>query len=506
MNPDIIPYAVAGVFTGAFFASLLSISKVQTLKSSLKSSREEAKRLSEQILRLRHTETLLHESEKSAAAAKAEYEVSRNAAAEAERQRELRHRDEIRTLRDTYSEMLRTIDEKNREANENTRRQYEENMSKVTEQLKAATEDMLRRRQNEFAEASSDSIGRIVTPLKASLEEMNRTLAINSQAAADIGATIRTSICGLMEISERTRQTTEELTRAFRHKSKVQGDWGEAVLTELLETHGFTKGIHFDVQETIRDVHGNTLQSAEGRLMRPDVILHLDSRRDVVIDSKVSLSSYIDYVNEEDDLARASRLKEHLESLWKHVTELSVKDYSAFIRPPKVRMDYVIMFVPHSDALWTAMREKPDLWRKAMEKNVFIADEQTLYAALRIIKMTWTQILQAENHRKVYDIASEIVDRVGQFSKKYDSIGEFLKKTQDAYEDGARKLDERGHSIKNSCAKLLKLGARKSGKNPIPGLIDVDDIEAMAEENTDGMLEGEMMSVPDDNPAQHMSV
>ena len=212
--------------------------------------------------------------------------------------------------------------------------------------------------------------------------------------------------------------------------------------------------------------------------MRPDIILHLDQRREVIIDSKVSLTAFMDYVNAENEDERQQYLKAHIASLQNHVKELSAKDYSSYIQPPKLKMDYVIMFVPHTGALWTALNAQPDLWRKAMDKNVFIADEQTLFAALRIINLTWTQIAQAQNHEKVYALANEMLDRVGQFMKKYQAIGKALDSAAKAYEDGEKKLQPTGQSILQTCAKLKKLGAKTSDRNPLPQLTDVESPEA----------------------------
>ena len=210
--------------------------------------------------------------------------------------------------------------------------------------------------------------------------------------------------------------------------------------------------------------------------MRPDVILHLDQRREVIIDSKVSLTAFMDYSNATTEEERKRLLKAHIDSIKSHVRELSIKDYSAYIQPPKARMDYVIMFVPHSAALWTALNAQPDLWRNAMAQNVFIADEQTLFAALRIINLTWTQIAQAQNHEKVYALANEMLERVGQFMKKYEAVGQALNRATQAYEEGGRKLAPTGQSILTTCAKLQKLGAKQSDKNPLPPITDIDDI------------------------------
>lgn len=236
--------------------------------------------------------------------------------------------------------------------------------------------------------------------------------------------------------------------------------------------------MQFDTQATIRNAKGETIKSEDGNIMRPDVILHLDQKREVIIDSKVSLTAFFDFVNAENESERQQYLKSHIESLQKHVKELSKKDYSSYIQAPKVRMDYVIMFVPHTGALWTALNEQPDLWRKAMEQNVFIADEQSLYAALKIINMTWTQIKQAQNHEEVYKLANEMVERVGQFVKKYEEVGAALDKAQKAYEGGKAKLEDHGQSIVMSANKLIKLGAKNS-KNPLPSMTDIDEVEGV---------------------------
>ena len=285
-----------------------------------------------------------------------------------------------------------------------------------------------------------------------------------------------------MRQSEAARNSADELTRVFRHAGRVQGNWGEIILDELLESQGLTRGVHYDIQSSIRDASGDVVRNYDDRSMRPDVILHLDQKRDVIIDSKVSLTAFMDYVNAQDEAERQRYLKAHVESIRKHVKELSSKDYSSYVKPPKVKMDYVIMFVPNTGALWTALTAQPDLWRNAMDSNVYIADEQTLFAALRIINLTWTQITQAQNHEKVFELANELMDRVGQFMGRYKSIGDALSKAVKAYDDGEKKLQPGGQSILQTCGKLRKLGAKQSAKNPLPQLDDdADDAETAGE-------------------------
>ena len=376
-------------------------------------------------------------------------------------------------------EALAAQEKRHAEAMAAQQQRFDEIMAKVAAQVKSATDDMLKQRQKEFAETSNTNLGQIVNPLRETIEKMKQAMNENTLKQTSMSTEMRTNIEHMMRQSAAAQRSAEELTRVFKHGTKVQGDWGETVLDELLEAQGLTRGIHYDTQAVIRDAGGQVIKTEEGSLMRPDVILHLDQRREVIIDSKISLTAFIDYVNAETEDARQQYLKAHIDSLQKHVKELSVKDYSSYIQPPKVRMDYVIMFVPHTGALWTALNAQPDLWRRAMDKNVFIADEQTLFAALRIINLTWTQIAQAQNHEKVYALANEMIDRVGQFMKKYQAIGKALDSAAKAYEDGEKKLLPGGQSILQTCGKLVKLGAKQSDKNPLPQLVDVDEVPAI---------------------------
>ena len=357
---------------------------------------------------------------------------------------------------------------------------FNETMARMSEQMKNATADMLKDRQKEFADSSNQQLGQIVNPLRETIDKMKQTMADTTLKQTEMSSVLKDNIERSMQQAMAAKKSAEELANALKHGSKVQGDWGEAVLDELLTSQGLVRGIHYDTQAVIRDAQGNTVHTDDGATLRPDVILHLDQRREVIIDSKVSLTAFLDYANADNEADRQRFLKTHIDSLQKHVKELSTKDYSAYVQPPKVRMDYVITFVPHTGALWTALNAQPDLWRKAMEQNVFIADEQTLFAALRIISLTWTQIRQAENHEQVYRLANEMLDRVGQFMKKYTAIGKALKTATTAYDDAERKLQPSGQSILQTCAKLQKLGAKQSDKNPLPQLIDIDEVAALA--------------------------
>ena len=240
------------------------------------------------------------------------------------------------------------------------------------------------------------------------------------------------------------------------------------------DLHGLTKGVHYDTQVVIKDKDGKVVRNEEGNAMKPDVILHLDERREVIIDSKVSLTAYVDYVNANNETDRQAYLKAHVDSINRHVKELAAKDYASYVQSPKITAGYVIMFVPNIGALWTALKADPSLWRKAADQNVYITDEQSLYGALKIVSLTWTQVAQAHNHERVYELANEMLDRVGIFMERYDAIGKAIEKASYEYGEGKKKLLPSGQSIINTSNKLIKLGAKNSDRHPVPELLDYD--------------------------------
>lgn len=448
----IILFTIAGVAVGALAVWLLMNGRLNVLRALME------ERTTAQVKQHTAMQTELERRHTEALAAQ-----------------ERRHEEALSAQERRYADALKALEQRHQEAITAQQTRFDETLARVTAQLKDDTGQMLRERQREFQEASGLSLGSLVNPLRESIDKMQRAMAETQSRQSEENGTMKAIIQQMMQSSEAARHSTEELTRVFRHSNTVQGNWGETVLDELLESQGLTRGVHYDVQPTIRDAAGNAVLSDSGARLRPDVILHLDQRREVIIDSKVSLAAFMDYVNATDEGERQRLLRAHVNSLQEQVNRLVSKDYSAYVKPPKVKMDYVIMFVPHTGALWLALSVQPDLWRRAMERGVYIADEQTLYAALRIVSLTWTQIRQAENHEKVYALAAEMMDRVGQFMKKYMAVGAALQKAQQAYDEGERKLQPQGQSILQTCAKLQRLGARQSDKNPLPQLADMDE-------------------------------
>lgn len=367
-----------------------------------------------------------------------------------------------------------------------------EGQEKAIEAAKTAlaleNEKMLKAGQNEFAKKSNEDIEKILNPLKEKITELKEEMGKGNEAQVRLKSELEHHVQDMLKQSEAARKSADDLTNALKHGNKLQGGWGETILEELLDSQGLKRGVHFDAQYTIRNEKGEAVKSEEGeKKLIPDIVLHLGDDREVIIDSKVSLTAFIDYVNAETEDARKEALKEHIQSLRRHVRELAHKDYSSYIKPPKVSSGFVMMFVPNSGALWTALRAEPGLWREAAGLGVYIADEQSLYGALRIVDLTWRQIKQAESHQKVFELADEMLKRVGDYVVKYNALGDALNKAAKAYQEASIKIAPEGQSIRTSAEKLIRLGANgkqlisisSTKKEPLVKVLGIDASSAL---------------------------
>lgn len=376
--------------------------------------------------------------------------------------------------------VIEARDRAHEEAMKVMRQQFDEAMGQMKDQARLATDELLKARQQEFKASSSEALGTLLTPVKEKMDELRKEMLANSDVHKTAQSAIKSDVESLMKYTGRVARSTDQLAAAFKYGNKLQGTWGETILEEILSSQGLTKGVHFDVQPTITDAEGRTVHTEDGSALRPDVIIHLDRRREVIVDAKTSLADYVNYVNAENEEDRARCLRAHIDSIRKHVKELARKDYASYIQPPKMSAGYVIMFVPNMGALWTALNQEPELWRWAADQNVYIADEQSLYGAIRIVQLTWTQVQQAENHEKVYALAGEMMDRVDKFLSSYEAVGKSLENAMKAYGEAGRKLAPNGQSITTTAIKLAKMGARK-GKQIEKALLDIDEIGALEE-------------------------
>ena len=201
--------------------------------------------------------------------------------------------------------------------------------------------------------------------------------------------------------------------------------------------------------------------------MRPDVVLHYPAQQDVVIDAKVSIKAYYDYVNETAEPLRQQLLERHVQSLRSHVRELAAKDYSRYIQAPRTAIDFVIMYVPNEAALQVALARDPKLWTEAFEKKVFISSTQNLFAILRMIQIAWRQHSQTENQKKIVTLAEQLVSRIGLFAERAQKMGHDIEALSSDFADLQKSVDgTRG--ILQKANEMKRLGIKEDIKHPIP--------------------------------------
>ena len=335
--------------------------------------------------------------------------------------------------------------------------------------VKNTTTEALKQRQNELQQSNSTSMQQIVNPLKETLQKMETALKENKSVQETSTATIKENIATLVTKAMQVSQSAERLSNALTAESKTQGCWGEQKIEALLDAIGLEKGLQYDSQEYLRDASGSIIISDEtAHRMQPDIILHLDGTRDMIIDSKVSLSAFVDYMNAKNDEDRSTALTAHIRSVRNHVRELAKKNYAAYIKQPRQSVDFVMMFVPIDAALQLALSNDASLWRDAMNQGVFIVGEQNLYAALRAVDVTWTAIKQNANNKAICDAAAELMGRVGDMLKRVDTVGECLTKANMAFKAVKEKATDGRQTVLGSARKLVKLGAKENATHPLP--------------------------------------
>jgi len=352
-------------------------------------------------------------------------------------------------------------------------RQLREQLDMMEQRMTNATQELLNKRSKELDETNQLQMGTIISPLKDTMEQMKKALDDSNIRNAENASSLKEQIKNLLESTKNIGQEADKLSRALHSKTKVQGNFGEMVLSELLDKFGFRRGVEYDVQETLRDDSGHALinDNTNGRMIT-DVILHYPDGKDVIIDSKVSLTAFTDYVNADTEEEKENFLNQHVQSIRNQVKILANKDYSSFVKKPHMSLDFVIMFVPIESALVLAMSKDTTLWREAFEKKVFITGEQNLFAVLKMIQLAWNQKNQRDNQRKVYELAETFLKRVGEFTKRFDEIGSNIEKTRSAFDEAKKKLMDGRMNVIAPAKKMVELGAKEDAKYRLPSTED----------------------------------
>lgn len=345
------------------------------------------------------------------------------------------------------------------------REQVESQMKLIREQMQTTSEEILKRRQDELGERNKEQVSKIIDPLTQSLKSMreafDKSKEQQNEALTRLDATIKVN----MEKSAALGETADRLTRALTGEVKVQGNFGELKLKQLLEDLELKEGEQFDTQETLRDKAGKQAKGDDGRGLIPDFILHFPNNRHVVVDSKMSLTDYERYMNAEDGTPEKSEyLKAHVASVRAQVKRLARKEYTKYLPEGYNRLNFAIMYVPIEGALNLALLNDTTLWREAYDEGVMILGPQTMYMNLRVLEMMWTQVRQLKNQQAMIDAANIVVERVQDFGMRFIDVETSMNSTVEKMAKLKVSTAESGRSIITAAKSLLKAGAKENKK------------------------------------------
>lgn len=365
---------------------------------------------------------------------------------------------QLEQVKESQQKQIEALREMNRE-------QVESQMKLIREQMQTTSEEILKRRQDELGERNKEQVSKIIDPLTQSLKSMreafDKSKEQQNEALTRLDATIKVN----MEKSAALGETADRLTRALTGEVKVQGNFGELKLKQLLEDLELKEGEQFDTQETLRDKAGKQAKGDDGRGLIPDFILHFPNNRHVVVDSKMSLTDYERYMNAEDGTPEKSEyLKAHVASVRAQVKRLARKEYTKYLPEGYNRLNFAIMYVPIEGALNLALLNDTTLWREAYDEGVMILGPQTMYMNLRVLEMMWTQVRQLKNQQAMIDAANIVVERVQDFGMRFIDVETSMNSTVEKMAKLKVSTAESGRSIITAAKSLLKAGAKENKK------------------------------------------
>ncbi|MBQ4805278.1 DNA recombination protein RmuC [Aquimarina sp. MMG015] len=436
---------IIGFFIGKYVASLKNKSDQSTLNersNQLQLQLEEAKKTSEQQLEL----------------AKQQQQVQKEAL-EKQLSNTAKERDEIRREKDFLNTELtrrnaefENLQLKNQEQKEEVGKLQE----KFTKEFENLANKILDEKSNKFTEQNKENIKNILNPLQEKINTFEKKVEQTHKESIDYHAALRQQILGLKDLNEQMSKEATNLTKALKGDSKMQGNWGELVLERVLEKSGLEKDREYFVQQSFT--------TTDGQRVLPDVVIHLPDNKKMVIDSKVTLTAYERYVNEEDENLRATYLKEHIISLKRHIDQLSEKNYQDLydIESP----DFVLLFVPIEPAFAIAINEDSKLYNQAFEKNIVIVTPSTLLATLRTIDTMWNNEKQQRNAIEIARQAGALYDKFEGLVKDLTGVGKKIDDAKKDYSSAMNKLVEGRGNLITSVEKLKKMGAKAKKSLP----------------------------------------
>ena len=329
-------------------------------------------------------------------------------------------------------------------------------------QFNVLASDVLKRNSESLKEANSEQIDALLRPLKENIESFKKTISEGYVKETSSRKLLEVQIERLVKLNETIGEEARNLTSALKGNSKVQGDWGEMILETLLENAGLERGINFETQLT-RDSGGNVLKNDEGKLLRPDVLIKLPDNHSIIVDSKVSLTAFVDYCNAEDENVRIVAGKKHLQSVYAHIDELYAKMYQNNL---KGAADYVMMFIPNESAYIAAVQLDINLWKYAYERGVIIVSPTHLFSVMSIVSQLWRQDKQNKNAMLIAERGGKLYDKLVLFMDSFEKVGKSIDDAMTSYNKSFNQLRTGKGNVLRQAEDMKALGAKASKSLP----------------------------------------
>ena len=350
---------------------------------------------------------------------------------------------------------IANIKEQHKQEKENQQHAFQTELALARESMRAHFEKEMKERTEQLKKANTENMQQVVDPLKRELDLLRELVAQSKESSDKNTASLAQSIRTIIEHDQARDKTTQTLANALKNRGKVQGDWGEQVLTNILHDSGLREGEEYFVQDNVKD--------EEGKNLRPDIIVKGADGTRIIIDSKVSLTAYSDYVGAEDDEQRKAAIKANHESIWKHVEELAKKNYAKLVDNA---VPIVLMFVPNEGSYILAMNHDASLGSKAYQKGVLIINPTNLMVVLRLIFLTWQNTRQEKNYEAIRKAATGIYEKYTSFAESYVALGRQIDTARNTYEKGVGQLREGRGNLSSRLESLLQYGVTTTKRLP----------------------------------------